>query len=355
MQVGLDPAALHVDEHHARRHRPGGRPPTSPPDRSRRARRPRSVLRCATRRASRVGRSGPRPAWRGRPVPPHRAPAGPARPCGSTSSLRRAVRRPGSATLPTSSSPVVPPTEVTHGDGWAAYLARPPFPAAATTTMSCSAAPSSARSTVSTVDGPPTERFRTSTPSLVARVDRGDQVGGGAAVVGGVGRRPARLVDRDPGLGSDAAVRTEPLAGHLHRDPGVAGRDRRHLGAVAAVVERRERGGAAHGVLAEAGHEPAGTDQLAVAVVGVPAVALDAHATEAAWPATQSGDLARTASSRARCRCRRGRPRRPRHRGRAAAARDQPRRPAPRSGHGPGSARSGRRGHRCPAPRPGQG
>ena len=143
------------------------------------------------------------------------------------------------------------------------------------------------------VDGRRTADREVQDVDAIARggVDRGDQVGGGAAVVGGVGRRPARLVDRDPGLGGDAAVRTEPLAGHLHRDPGVAGRDRRHLGAVAAVVERRERGGAAQGVLAEAVHEPAGTHQLAVAVIGVPAAALDAHATEAAWPATQPGDL----------------------------------------------------------------
>ena len=83
--------------------------------------------------------------------------------------------------------------------------------------MSASAAPSSARSTVSISAGPPTARLITSTPSPAGAVDRGDQVGGRAAVVGGVGGSPARLVDRDPGLRRHPAVAAHALAPHPHR------------------------------------------------------------------------------------------------------------------------------------------
>ena len=59
---------------------------------------------------------------------------------------------------------------ITQGDGCAAYAVEPLLPAAAVTTMPASVAPSSASSTVSMVpDGPPTDRFSTSTRSLAAR------------------------------------------------------------------------------------------------------------------------------------------------------------------------------------------
>ncbi len=92
--------------------------------------------------------------------------------------------------------------------------------------------------------GPPTERLSTSTPSRGGAVDRGDQVGGRAAVVGGVGGGPAGLVDGDPGLRGRRRRRGRAAGrGTCDRDAGVAGRDRGHLGAVAAVVARRERRG----------------------------------------------------------------------------------------------------------------
>ena len=82
-------------------------------------------------------------------------------------------RSPGATTAPCRVTPVVPPTEVTHGEAWAAYWRVPRLPDAATTTMSASAAPSRARSRVSTVampsSGPSTERLSTSTRSATAR------------------------------------------------------------------------------------------------------------------------------------------------------------------------------------------
>ena len=59
----------------------------------------------------------------------------------------------------------MPPTVVTQGEPCAAYADRPLLPAAATTTTSASAAPSNARSRVSRLAGPATDRLSTSTPS----------------------------------------------------------------------------------------------------------------------------------------------------------------------------------------------
>ena len=130
----------------------------------------------------------------------------------SRAAIAPVSRSPGATTAPRRVTPVVPPTEVTHGEAWAAYPRVPRLPDAPTTTMSASAAPSSARSTV--VDagtaagfaGPSTERFSTSTRSAHRPVDGRDEVGRRAAVVARVGGGPAGLVDGQPRLRRRAGV-----------------------------------------------------------------------------------------------------------------------------------------------------
>ena len=177
----------------------------------------------------------------------------------SASGRRRRTRGPAGAS---------PSDAADRGDpraGVRGVRSRPSLPAAATTTMSASAAPSRARSTVSMPGGPPTARLSTSTPSAVARSIAVTRSAVAQPSSPGSGARPARLVDGDPGLRGDAAEPADGAALHPHADPGVAGRDRGHLGAVADGVARRQVLGAADPVLAEAGDEPPRADDLAVA------------------------------------------------------------------------------------------
>ena len=90
------------------------------------------------------------------------------------------------------------------------------------------------------------------------RVDGRDHVGARAAVVIGVGRGPARLVDRHPRLGRGTREGAVVLVAVEGVDAGVAGRQRRELGAVAVVVVRRGVGAGAQVAGPESGDEVAG-------------------------------------------------------------------------------------------------
>ena len=106
---------------------------------------------------------------------------------------------------------------------------------------SASAAPSRARSNVSRPAGPADRQVEHVDAVLDGPVHRGDQVGGGAAVVGGVGSGPAGLVDSEPRLRRDARERAERLTAAADRDPGVADGDRTRPG----CRGRRRRAGRA--------------------------------------------------------------------------------------------------------------
>ena len=173
-------------------------------------------------------------------------------------------RSPGATTAPRRVTPVVPPTEVTHGEACAAYAAacrgcpmrrrrrcRPrPRPAARARGRRCTARPWPAFA--GAVDG----EVQHVDPVGDRPVDGGDEVGRRAAVVARVGGGPAGLVDGQPGLRGRAGVEPGTLARDPHVDPGVAGGDRRHQGAVTVVVERGETGAAADAVGAEPLDEP---------------------------------------------------------------------------------------------------
>ena len=180
---------------------------------------------------------------------------------------------------------------MTHGPAWAAKAERAELPAAPITTMSASAAPSSARCRVSMRSPPASARLRTSTRSATAASTARHHVGGGAAVVGRVGCSPAGLVGGDPRLRCDAAEAAGVAAVDADADAGVAGGDRGDLGAVAEDVERRERLRGPHPVAAEALDEPAGAHDLAGAVVGRPALALAARAGEALRVGAEARDV----------------------------------------------------------------
>ena len=220
-----------------------------------------STIAPATRRASRLPGAHTRAS--ARLAPPARAPARPA-PGGRGAPARVETIAPSSRGPPvTTTRPSAGPAggAADGGDpraGVGGVRRGPALPAAAATTMSASAAPSSARSTVSMLGRPAHGQAEHVDAVAAGAVDRGDQVGGRAAVVGGVGGAPAGLVDGDPGLRRHAAVAAQRLAAHPHRDAGVAGRDRGHLGAVAVGVARGEVGRAAQVVLAEAVDEPPG-------------------------------------------------------------------------------------------------
>ena len=112
-------------------------------------------------------------------------------------------------------------------------------------------------------------------------IDRGHGVGGGAAVLRGVGGGPARLVDREAGRGGDTGGGAERLAVDRDADAVVAGCRGRDVRAVAGAVARGEVLRARHVLLAEPAHEPAGRHDLVRAVVGRPLVGGLARTVEA--------------------------------------------------------------------------
>ena len=156
--------------------------------------------------------------------------------------------------------------------------------------MPASAAPSRARSTAPVPAAPRDREVEHVDAVLDGVVDRGHQVGRRAAVVGGVGGAPARLVDasRASGRGPGVAAGQPVEAGG---DAGVADGDRGDLGAVAADVAGRERPRPTRqSVATEAVDEPARADQLGAAGVGVPALAGHAGAREAGRTSPGAGD-----------------------------------------------------------------
>ena len=117
--------------------------------------------------------------------------------------------------------PVAPPTVVTHGLGCAAY-SRSPVVAGRRGDDDVGLGRAQQRA-LHGVDLGGTAHGQADhvDPVAAGAVDRGDQVGGRAAVVGGVGGSPARLVDRDPGLRRHPGV-----AAHRSGHPPAPGRRR---------------------------------------------------------------------------------------------------------------------------------
>src|SRR5690606_5792923 len=119
-------------------------------------------------------------------------------------------------------------------------------------------------------------------------VDAGEDVGGRASVVGdhgGVGSRPADLVGRDLGRGSDTGDLAEVDALDARGVGVVAGRGARGVRAVAVAVTRRDELAGAGRRVADVGRAEAievvtRTDELRVAVGGVELLTLLADARE---------------------------------------------------------------------------
>ena len=231
-----------------------------------------------------------------------------------TDAVRAAIapasRRPGATTAPRRVAPVVPPTDVTHGEAWAAYAA-----GAAVAGRGDHDDVGLGRAEQRAFDGVEPPTVGGAVDGEVEHVDavgdgpvdRRDQVGGRAAVVARVGGGPARLVDGEPGLGRGAGVQAGALTRHLDADAGVAGGDRGHQGAVAVVVERGEAGGAAHPVGAEAVDEPLRADDLAVAHPRRPSRVRSRSGRGSRAPTGPGRARRRTAGCRARGRSRRAR------------------------------------------------
>ena len=105
-------------------------------------------------------------------------------------------------------------------------------------------------------------------------VDRANGVDARAPVVGRVRGRPARLVDRQCGGRRDAGDPAEALPSDRDRDPLVACRGRRDVGAVTAGVARRQVLRSGDVARAEALDVRLGSQHLAVAEGGAPALAV---------------------------------------------------------------------------------
>ena len=120
-----------------------------------------TTMRPATRAASRLPGRQRRDCAGVDPAAVPRAPSTTRAGCvWSRAAIAPVSRRPGATTAPRRVAPVVPPTEVTQGEAWAAYPVVPRLPDAPTTTMSASAAPSSARSRMSMPAGRRRDRRR---------------------------------------------------------------------------------------------------------------------------------------------------------------------------------------------------
>ena len=201
------------------------------------------------------------------------------------------VGPPATRTEPRAIRPTVEPTVVTHGAGWAAYADRAGVAGCADHddvrlggtqrgALEGVVAGAAGDCQVEHVD-----------PVGHGLVDRGDEVCGGAAVVGGVGRTPAGLVGGDPGLRCDATELAGVAAVDADGHSRVPGSHGRHLGAVPERVEGGEGLGGADPVGAEAVDEPVGADDLATARVGRPPLGIGTGSGEALGVTAQARDL----------------------------------------------------------------
>ena len=317
VEVGGQPAAAGVDEHHAGAVGAVARPRTCRPGRCRRARTPRCV------RAP-----GPRRGCPGRQRRDSRG-VDPAAVARAPSTRRAGCVWSRAAMAPVSRGPGATHRAATRGAGRAAdggdpgrgvggVPVVPRLPDAPTTTMSASAAPSSARSTDVDAGAAPARHvdgeFSTSTRSATARSTAVDEVGGRAAVVGAGRARSSRPCRR----------RAAPAARRRRRTRRADRGSRTSTPALPAAIEaiRVPWPSSSSGdrrvllrtpVGAEPVDEPLGADDLAVAQLRRPSRARTRRRRGSRGPRGRDRARRRTAGCRARGRSRSRRPRRPRH------------------------------------------